>query len=484
MYDIIIIGSGLGGLECGYILSKAGFKVAIVEKNAQIGGCLQTFKRYGVKFDTGVHYIGSLNEGAFLHRLFSYLNLFKDIRLHELNPLGYDTFCIGGKIYQFATGYEQFVTQLAKYFPNNRADIKCYVQKIKKIAENSPIYDLTRLNNPNFFTAESVTTSVHDFLVSSTHNVQLQNVLAANHPLYGGVKHESQSYIHAIIQNSYMQGAYRIVGGGDTIAEALASSIRNFGGEIFTHSEVVEIVCNNQKAVAIRLADGREFAAKAFISNIHPIATLQKLHTPLLRKIYRERIMNLSNTNSNFTVYIKFKEHREPYLNSNFYYYENEDVWNSSNYLYMHQCYEPDPQYAQSAILIENMSYREVAKWANNKMGNRGAEYLDFKEKKATNLLAKLEESFPYITHNIEAFETSSPLTYQDYTATFEGSSYGILHNKNFPLQSTVAHKTKIPNLFFTGQNIYAHGILGVSIGALITCSEFVPIQTINRYFL
>ena len=37
-YDIIIIGSGLGGLQCGYILSKRGYKVLILERQAQPGG--------------------------------------------------------------------------------------------------------------------------------------------------------------------------------------------------------------------------------------------------------------------------------------------------------------------------------------------------------------------------------------------------------------------------------------------------------------
>ena len=41
-YDIIIIGSGLGGLECGAILSKEGYNVCVLEKNELFGGCFQT----------------------------------------------------------------------------------------------------------------------------------------------------------------------------------------------------------------------------------------------------------------------------------------------------------------------------------------------------------------------------------------------------------------------------------------------------------
>src|SRR5574344_3082270 len=92
-YDIVIIGSGLGGLVCGYILSKHGYNVAVLEKNAQIGGCLQTFKRFGVKFDTGMHYIGSMDENQILYRLFTYLGLLH-IPLSRLDPSGYDVISI------------------------------------------------------------------------------------------------------------------------------------------------------------------------------------------------------------------------------------------------------------------------------------------------------------------------------------------------------------------------------------------------------
>ena len=43
---VIIIGSGLGGLSSGVILAKNGYDVTILEKGAQIGGCLQCFTRH------------------------------------------------------------------------------------------------------------------------------------------------------------------------------------------------------------------------------------------------------------------------------------------------------------------------------------------------------------------------------------------------------------------------------------------------------
>ena len=57
---VVIIGAGLGGLFAGASLSKEGFVVTLVEKNAVIGGGLQSFQRFGEHFDTGMHVIGGL----------------------------------------------------------------------------------------------------------------------------------------------------------------------------------------------------------------------------------------------------------------------------------------------------------------------------------------------------------------------------------------------------------------------------------------
>lgn len=66
-YEVVIIGSGLGGLVCAHILSKAGKRVLVLEKNSQPGGCLQSYRRDGLTFDTGFHYVGGLGEGQSLH---------------------------------------------------------------------------------------------------------------------------------------------------------------------------------------------------------------------------------------------------------------------------------------------------------------------------------------------------------------------------------------------------------------------------------
>ena len=59
-YDVIIIGTGFGGLVCGHILSKQGKNVLLLERQAQPGGSIQSYRREGLEFDTGLHYVCGL----------------------------------------------------------------------------------------------------------------------------------------------------------------------------------------------------------------------------------------------------------------------------------------------------------------------------------------------------------------------------------------------------------------------------------------
>jgi len=483
-YDIVIIGSGLGGLTCGYILAKNGYKVAIFEQGAQLGGCLQTFMRRGVKFETGLHYVGSMDKGQMLDLLFHYLALYPDIKVHPLDPQGYDVVWFRGEQYSYATGYENFVETLAQKFPAERENLKRYAAIIKEVGSSSPFHAMgnaevsaTGIHQMN---ASYVTTSVNDFIAQFTSNEVLQNVLVGMVPLYNGIKHKTPLYIHAFINDSSISGACRIAGGSDQIAESLVRSIRSLGGEIFALSKVTKIVCNDTKATGITLENGAHILADHIISNVHPELTVDMVDSKMLRPMYRNRIKQMEQSMSNFTVYVKFKKDTVPYMNHNHYHYYGNEIWNGEQYteqdwprgyLYMHMCPKQPSPYAEAGEILAYMRYGEVAQWAGTKVEQRGAAYKEFKQCKAEKLLAQLERDFPGTLANVEAYYTSSPLTYVDYTGTKEGSMYGVLRDINAP---RILHRTKIPNLTLTGQNINAHGVMGVVIGALITCSEFL----------
>jgi all-trans-retinol 13,14-reductase len=486
---IIIIGSGLGGLTTAYILAKNGYRVTVLEKNAQFGGCLQTFVRHGVKFETGMHYIGSMDKGQVLYNFFKYLALLPDVKLHALDKNAYDIISIDGQRFPFANGTKNFVEQLSQFFPDEKQNLKRYWNTIHDVAHRSPLYSGKYNNEDYFINPDYFRKSASGFIESITDNRVLQQVLAGNVPLYAGVRDRTPLYIHALIEDFYNNSAYRIIGGSDAIAKSLVNSIKKMGGEVHTNSPVAHINCDTEKAVSVTLQNGEEVSGDYFISNLHPARMVELLDTHLIRKSYRTRIAELKNTVANFTLYIRFKKEAMPYLNSNFYHYRS-DVWEGGNYrkeewpnnfLYMHLCNAATQQYAEGAILMTYMNFDEVAQWQGTRIGHRGTEYETFKQQRAERLIDLLETQMPGTRACIENYYASTPLTYLDYTGTERGSMYGIASDCTEHLRTQVSQRTKIPNLFQTGQNINSHGILGVIIGAMITSSELLGIENVVK---
>ncbi|MCS7103572.1 MAG: NAD(P)-binding protein [Candidatus Korarchaeum sp.] len=61
-HDAIIVGSGIGGLTCGAMLSKRGYRVLVLEQHHQVGGYCSSFKRKGFVFNVGVEDVSGLWE--------------------------------------------------------------------------------------------------------------------------------------------------------------------------------------------------------------------------------------------------------------------------------------------------------------------------------------------------------------------------------------------------------------------------------------
>ena len=125
------------------------------------------------------------------------------------------------------------------------------------------------------------------------------------------------------------------------------------------------------------------------------------------------------------------------------------------------------------------MDYNEMKPWFGTHIGNRGEDYKQFKRKKAETIIDALEVEIPGLRNCIECYYTSTPLTYRDYTGVPEGAMYGVAKNVNVIGLGTVSSRTRIPNLFLTGQSITSHGMMGVLAGSFITCSEILTTEVL-----
>jgi len=484
-FDVVIIGSGLGGLLCGNILSREGFSVCLIEKNHKLGGSLQTFGRKACIFNTGLNYTESLDKGQVLNQYFRYFGLLDKIELQKLNEDGFDIINIKGEQYKLAMNHKRYIETLLEYFPGEKSELNQYISQIKSICSANSLYTFSNDSN-NIFEYNSLGTGAADFIRSVIKNNRLQQVIAGNNIMYAGHEKKTPLFIHAIINNSFIDSAWRIKDGSHNLVKILADNIVQHGGKIFTNAKAEKFVTENTKIRFVKLSDGKEIEGKYFISNTHPALILNMTDARNISSFFHQRIRNHEDTMGIFTLYLVFKKEKFPYLNYNFYYYNQENVWIAGDYnptlwpqhyVFMVTATSKSESYAESASVLTYMDYNELLQWENTTTGKRGEAYEEFKRQKAEKLLDAVERQFPGIKSCVESYYTSTPLTWRDYTGTRAGSAYGVLKDFNKPLESIILPKTKIKNLFLTRQNINVHGILGVTISSVLTCAEIIDLR-------
>jgi len=483
-YDIVIVGSGLGGLLCANLLSMRGMSVCVLEKNKQFGGNLQTFARDKQVFDTGVHYIGGLDKGQNLYQVFKHVGLMDRLKLERMDEC-FDKVLIGNDttIYCQAQGYDAFIKNLTKHFPGEAKNIVAYCERVKEVCASYPLYNLTLEAEENV-AYKGNDQSAREIIASFTSDEKLQAVLAGNNILYAGDAGKTPFHVHALITNSYIESSWKCVGGGSQIAKILAANLRKNGGEIVRNCEVKKMVEENGRIAYVETERGNKVYGDHFISNINPAATLQITGSSLLKGLYRKRIDDLQLGVSSFSVHIVLKGKTIPYEKCNYYYHKEGQLWNLNNYapenwplgygLYFTED-KHNKGFAATVSLLTPMRFDEVAQWSGtyNRVGketDRGPDYERFKEHKTHQLLRLVSERFPEIVKNIKSIYASTPLTNRDYIGDTTGSMYGIEKDYHDPLKTMISPRTKIPNLFLTGQNINLHGILGTSLSAVLTC--------------
>ena len=458
-YDVIVIGSGLGGLICARQLAKEGRSVLVLERQAQPGGCLQSYRRGDFEFDTGLHYVGGLAEGQPLHEAFEQLGLMR-LPWVRLDAEGFDQVTIGRQTFPLCEGFDRFANTLGEYFPQEKNALRQYVEMLRHLP---PL-------------EESVEVNAYDWLTSLFRDPLLVNVLSAT-AMKMELRRESLplfNFAHSM--SSYIQSSWRLKGGGNMIVRSLVSDIKSFGGEVVCRAEVNELVEQDGRIVAAKCADGQTYEARVFISDVHPQLTFGWLKdSHLLKGIFRRRIQALENTFGMFTASLVLKPDTLPYFNHNKYVFNEANVWTFHEDMdsvggVMVSCRVPESgDYARQIDLLTPMPWTLCKRWEDTVVGRRDELYEQQKERLADECILLAGRVIPGLRDMMEKRYTSTPLTWRDYTLSPCGSAFGVRKDCRQPLTTMLSPKTPVPNLFLTGQSLVLHGLEGVTMTALKT---------------
>jgi len=465
-YDVVIIGSGLGGLVCARQLAKQGRSVLVLERQVQPGGCLQSYRRGNFDFDTGLHYVGGLASGQPLYEAFEQLGLLK-LPWVRLDADGFDRVTIGRQTFPLCEGFDRFASTLSEYFPQEKTALRQYVETLRHLPPME----------------ESVEVNAYNWLTSLFHDPLLVNVLSST-AMKMELRRESLplfNFAHSM--SSYIQSSWRLRGSGNLIVDSLVNDINAFGGEIICHAEVKELMGQDGRIVAARCPNGKTYEGRVFISDVHPQLTFGWLKddSKLLKGIFRRRIHALENTFGMFTASLVLKPNILPYFNHNKYVYRKANVWTFSEDSggvngVMVSCRVPERgEYASQIDLLTPMPWVLCRHWENTVVGRRGEIYEMQKELLADDCIRLAERVIPGLRNMVEKRYTSTPLTWRDYTLSPCGSAFGVRKDCRQPLLTILSPKTPVPNLFLTGQSLVLHGLEGV------TMTAFKTLETIKN---
>lgn len=482
-----IIGGGMGGLLTGAFLAKNGINTTVLEKNAIIGGGLQSFTRNGKIFDTGMHVLGGLLPGGNLYKICRYLGILDKIDFEHLDSECTDEihYLNTGDTFKIPSGKENFVNALSRYFPQEADGIKAYVDKLFELTQELPLYYLRPQTNIFVSHSDDFTIAADKLISRYVSDPISREVLAYINPLYGGMKDTSPAYIHSLINVLYINGTSRLKGGSLQFAEALRDVIVANGGNVIPQKKVESIdVCADHSINSVTCSDGTTYISDYYISDIHPETLLKIMPQNSFRKSYRNRVKNTPNSCSAFSLYVDLKPDSFKYIPHTCYLMEDYGkMWNQhevnekdwpAGIMYMTPPDTNQGKYATKLLVHCLMDFKEVTRWADSSSGHRPEEYNIWKKSKADIILKRLEKRHPELKEAISEVYTSSPLTIRDYYATADGSLFGYRKDCLSPLQSFFSVHTKLRNLLLTGQNVNLHGNCGVPLTAILTAEAIL----------
>jgi all-trans-retinol 13,14-reductase len=485
------------------VAKAAGHRVLVLERHHTAGGLTHVFHRPGFEWDVGLHYVGQVHQpGSDAAALFDY---FTDGTLQwTAMPDVYDRIDIDGFRFDYVSGRDRLRTALHEAFPHEIAAVDRYFETIGRCLAAMPLFYVEKmlpgvvrrplgsgLRAPFVHYARQTTA---DVLAQIGASRELAAVLAAQWGDYGLPPGQSSFAIHAIVAAHYFDGGAYPVGGASRIARALLPAIERAGGTVVVSAEVNRVVLCGDRAIGVRMKDGREFRAPVVVSDAGLVRTFTQLLPEQTRATARllERVTAIGPSHAHIGLYAgaAAAKLRRPLPAANLWLHPSLDFdcnWDAFaadldapfplQFISFPSAKDPEFEVRhpghQTIEIVVPAPYDAFAVWSRSPWKHRGDDYSALKQRLQDRMLEALYRHVPGVEGAIETCEVSTPLSTQHFTNAWHGESYGLAHTPARFLSRDLTPTTPIRGLFLTGQDVSTCGVAGALAGA-VACASAV----------
>jgi prolycopene isomerase len=281
-YDVIVVGSGIGGLSTSAYLARVGLSVLNVDQRDGPGGYAHAFTRGSYSFDPSVHFISQASEGLLLQAVLEFLGVRDQCEFVPIREIFTSNF--PGLHLEAPCSPEALIESLQSVHPPSSNEIKEFVNLVRQVHLEShqlpPQVDLKDLDKvvarfPVLFKYTKATTA--EVIVEKLSNARVRAACASTWPYNGSPPSRLSFMAFSQILSANLDGKSYCRGGFQIFADALATAITMHGGDLVLGRDVTRITVENGRAVGIQLDDGSEIRSRAVVSNADARETFERL---------------------------------------------------------------------------------------------------------------------------------------------------------------------------------------------------------------
>ncbi len=476
-YDVIIVGAGIGGLTCGVLLSKHGYKVLVLEQHFQVGGYCSSFMRKGFIFNTGVEDVSGLWDKGPVNYLLNVLGLRgEDLFIENTRRIIFKS-----KAIDIPNNLDRLVELLCQLFPEEKENIQlffidarkayeeCYkdtylygvplpAELIVKVQGERKLLDYPR-EHPYFY--DWMNKTYREKLDEYFRNEDLK-ILLCSLIGYVGVEPERVSAGSALTGSLsyFLKGGYYPKGGAQHLAETLRKYIEEHSGKVLLRHRVDKILIENGRVVGVKCRD-KVFKAPIVVANANAKKVfLELVGREYLNEEFVKYIENLKMSPSAFMVFLGLDIDLSNYPTL---------IIDLDNELHIVINSNADPALApkgKSSITITTFAkYHDFPE--------RGTkEYYMKKKEVAERIIQKAEKVIPNLSKHIVVQDAATPKTFEAYTLTPEGAIYSF--DQSIETKKPY-FKTPIKGLYLVGASTFpGGGVEGVVISGIICANDIM----------